>query len=139
MRKSLVLVLCAAIATSGCAAAARTHQPGRAPAPPPTSGFDPAVMADYIRQLPVGSHVRVTLAGGSVIHATLMRRDTDPIVVQRRTRIPEPPIELAVRDIRALEIETGTSNPGRVVAITAAAAAGATLGVLLVLAAIFSD
>lgn len=139
MRKWLVPVLCAVIATSGCAAAARTHRQGGAPAPAPPSGFDPAVMADYIRQLPVGSRVRVTLADGSVIHGTLMRRDTDPVVVQRRTRIPEPPMELAVKDIRALEIETGTSHPGRVVAITAAAAAGATIGVLLVLAAIFSD
>jgi hypothetical protein len=96
-------------------------------------------MADYVRQLPIGARVKVTLGDGSVLHGILMKRDVDPIVVQRRTRIPEPPVEIAIRDIRALELETGGNNVARTVAISAAAAAGATLGFLFILAAIFSD
>ena len=138
MRKLLVLVLCAAMVTTGCAAATRA-QPGRTGNAVPPAGVDPALMADYVRQIPVGSRVRVTRADGSVVHGTLMKRDADPIVVQRRARIPETPIEVPIKDIRALELETGGGNAGRTIAISAAAAAGATLGVLVILAAIFSD
>jgi hypothetical protein len=138
MRNVLVLLLCGAIATSGCAAATRPQatRPGH-PASVPVA--DPALMGDYIRQIPVGSRVRVSRADGSVLHGTLMKGDADPIVIQRRTRIPETTIEIALKDIRALELDTGGGSAGRTVAISAAAAAGATLGVLAILAAIFSD
>jgi hypothetical protein len=96
-------------------------------------------MADYVRQLPIGSRVRIDRATGGTLHAILLKHDSDPIVVQRRARIPEEPIEIPIKDILAMELETATSNTGRNVAIGAAAAAGATLGVLLLLAAIYSD
>jgi hypothetical protein len=100
---------------------------------------DPALMADYLRQLPVGSKVRVNLASGESLHGTLMKRDSDPIVVQRRARIPETPIEIPIKDILAVELENGGSNTARTVAIGAGVAVGATLAVLMLLAAIFSD
>ena len=74
-----------------------------------------------------------------MIRATLMKHDSDPIVVQRRTRMPEPPLEIPVRDIVALELDVANGSLGRNVAIVAATAAGATLGVLMVLAAVFAD
>jgi hypothetical protein len=137
MKRFLALILSVLLAAPGCAAtiARQTRDSGaRNPSAP-----DPALMSDYIRQLPVGSRVRVTLASGKVIRATLMKRDADPIVVQRRTRIPEPPFEISVREILAMELDTPNGSVGRNIAVGAAAAAGVTLGVLVLLAAIFSD
>ena len=138
MKRFLALILSVLLAAPGCAAtiARQTRDPG---ARVNTSAPDPALMSDYIRQLPVGSRVRVTLASGKVIRATLMKRDADPIVVQRRTRIPEPPFEISVREILAMELDTPNGSVGRNIAVGAAAAAGVTLGVLVLLAAIFSD
>jgi hypothetical protein len=134
----LSLVLAGLVALPGCASAVRHQrrdlQPGvKAPM------VDAMLMSDYIRQLPIGSRVRVTLAGGRGIRATLMKHDTDPIVVQRRTRLPEPPIEIPVSDILAMELDTPNGGMGRHIAVGAAAAAGVTLGVLLLIAAVVAD
>lgn len=140
MKRTLALFLSALMMLPACAAR-RAAPVATGPEPPPRVGgrVDPALMAGYIRQLRVGSRVRVDLASDRVIHGILMKNDADPIVVQRRTRIPETPMEIAVRDILAVELEPASTNPGRNIAIGAAAAVGATLGVLLLLAAIFSD
>jgi hypothetical protein len=97
------------------------------------------LMADYIRQLPVGSRVKVTRRDGKSIRATLMKHDTDPIVVQRRTRLPEPPVEIAVGDIVAMELDTPNGSMGRNIAVGAAAATGMTLGILILIAAVVAD
>jgi hypothetical protein len=138
MRTLLVLLLCVGIALPGCATAGAAT--GRSISGTPVSGgVNTAVMADYVRQLKVGSRVRISRADHSVIRAILMKNDGDPIVVQRRTRIPEAPIEIAMQDILAVELDASNGSTGRAVAIGAASAAGATLGILLLLAAIFSD
>ena len=100
---------------------------------------DPALMGSYIRQLPIGSRVRVSLSDGTVIHGTLIKADADPIAVQRRARIPEAPLHIPLQQVRAVELEKGGGGTGRAIAIGAAAGAGAALGVLMVLAAIFAD
>jgi hypothetical protein len=137
MKRVLVAVLCGVLALPGCAMNRVTYA---APSglPRQVSRTDPGLMAEYIRQLPVGSRVRISLSSGSVVRATLMKRDTDLIVVQRRTRIPEPPVEIAVRDIVAMEIDTTNGSAGRTVGMAAASAASAALGVILLLAVIFS-
>jgi hypothetical protein len=68
-----------------------------------------------------------------------MKNDGDPLVVQRRTRIPEAPIEVPMREVLSVELELKNGNPARTAAIGAVAAVSATLGVLLILAAVFSD
>ena len=137
--RPMVLLLCALLALPGCA----TTRAARAGFPPlsaqPAGTGHRQLMSDYIRQIPVGSRVRVSRASGAVIRGTLMKRDGDPIVVQRRTRIPEAPVEIALDDILAFELDTPGNNPARAVAIGAAAAVGATLGILMLLAAVFSD
>ena len=137
MKRTLALVLSVALATAGCTAARAQgpRVPTRAGAPQP----DATVMASYIRELPVGSRVRVSLADGTTIHGTLMRADGDPIVVQKRTRIPEPPLEIPVKDVLALELERKNGNTARAIALGAAAGAAASLGVLMILAAVFAD
>jgi hypothetical protein len=141
MKQIVALLLSALLAAPGCASATRRYSTAPAPGPNQKSmgRVDPALMADYIRQLPVGSRVQITMATGKVLHGTLIKRDADPIVVQLRMRVPEPPVEIAVAEISAVELETSGTPVGRVVAIGVAAGAAATFGVLLLLAAIFSD
>ena len=138
MGRAIALCLCVVLAAPGCGATL-AQQRVASPAQNRRPDSEVALMADYIRQLPIGAKVRVTLDSGRSIRGTLMRHDSDPIVVQRRTRVPEPPIEIGVREILALELDTQNGTSARNVAAGAAAAAGVTLGVLLLLAAIFSD
>jgi hypothetical protein len=137
LSRPLAVLLAVTLAAPACATAraadARFPQAREAAAKP-----DPALMASYVAQLPVGSRVRIDLANGTRIRGTLMKASTDSIIVQKRTRIPEPPIEIPITDLRAVELEQGGST-GRTVAIAVAAGVGATFGVLLLLAAIFSD
>jgi hypothetical protein len=135
----VALLLCGSLVGSGCASANASRGPLPAARAPAHGRVDPALMAEYVRQLPVGSKVRVNLANGETVHGVLMQRERDPIIVQRRSRIPETPIEIPLKDILAMELETGGSNTARTVAIGTATAVGATLGVLMLLAAIFSD
>jgi hypothetical protein len=139
MRRLMALVLCGSLIGSGCASGHAPRSALPAPQKPARRGMDPVLMAEYVRELPVGSKVRIDRASGGTVHAVLMKNDRDPIVVQRRARIPEAPIAIAIDDIVAMELETGHGSAGRTAAIAAAAAAGATLGVLLVLAALLSD
>lgn len=137
MKRTLALILSVAMSGAGCSAA-RAQGP-RVPIETPAQYVsDINLMTSYVRQLPLGSRVRIALADGEVVRGTLMKTDTDPIVVQRRTRIPEPPLQIAIKDVRSLELEKNGNGVGRAVAVGAAAGVGAALGLLLVLAAIFA-
>ena len=140
MRTSLSLLLAVTLAVPGCATTRASRIPTTTSTPmQQQSNADPKVMADYVRQLKVGSRVRLARTNGDEIRGILMKNDGDPLVVQRRTRIPEAPLEVPLREVLAVELETKNGNPARTVAIGAVAAVSATLGVLLILAAIFSD
>jgi hypothetical protein len=140
MRTGLSLLLAVTLAAPGCATSRAARVPTTTTAlPPQHAPVDSKVMADYVRQLKVGSRIRLARTNGDEIHGTLMKNDGDPLVVQRRTRIPEAPIEVPLREVLSVELETKNGNPARTVAIGAVAAVSATLGVLLILAAIFSD
>jgi hypothetical protein len=130
-------MLAAAIAASGCATA--RAQSARVSPQSASSASDPALMAAYVRQLPLGSRVRVSLADGQVIRGTLMKADEDPIVVQRRTRIPETPLRIAIKDVQGLELEGKGTGVGRVVAVGIASGVGAALGFMMIIAALLSD
>jgi hypothetical protein len=138
MNRKLVAILVSvhvAIAGTACA----TATPQMSPVLLANTVNDAALMASYVQQLPLGSRVRVSLSDGTVVRGTLIKAEGDPIAVQRRTRIPEPPLQIPLNTVRAVEIERNGGTTGRAIAIGAAAGAGAALGVLLVLAAIFSD
>lgn len=130
----IALLLSAAIASGGCASSGAYSAASSATRP----AADPGLMAAYVRQLPVGARVRVSLADGRTLHGTLMNTG-DPLVLQKRTRIPEEPVEIPLREVRAVEVESKTGGAGRAIALGAAAGAASALGVLMVLAAIFAD
>ena len=138
MRPLIAVLLVAALASPGCATATRRTTGPAFDAQRSLGKMDRTLMTDYLRRLPVGSRVKVTLDSGKVMHGTLLKADADPIVVQLRTRVPEPPVEIDVDQIAALELETGDAAVGRVVGIAVAAGAAATFGVLLLLAAVFA-
>src|SRR5688572_23641934 len=138
MRKVLSLLLVTTLTLSGCATS-RMSQASAVPAPARSNAADPQVMADYVRQLRVGSRVRLSRSDGEEIGGTLMRNDADPLVIQRRSRIPEPPIEVPLRDVVAVELDLPGNGVGRAIAIGAGAAAAAVLGIFVVFAAIYSD
>jgi len=146
MKRSLVLLLCVLLAAPGCATSTRGRMSYATFAAPSSASLQRAVpvdaglMAEFVRQLPVGSRVRVSLANGAVVRGTLMKRDADPIVVQKRTRIPESPVEIPISTIVAMELDSSNgTNVARSVGIAAGAAAVVVFGVLLTLAAIYSD
>jgi hypothetical protein len=136
LRQMTAVLLCAAMAATGCASAAG---PRIAPAPAPTSGQDRAVLAEYVQRLPAGSKVRVERINGDSMRGTLMKATPDSIIVQKNTRVPEPPIDIPLSDITRVTLESSSSSVGRNIAIGVGSGVAATFGVLLLLIAVWGD
>jgi hypothetical protein len=128
------VLLCAALTTGGCASArgSRTSIDPQAPV------VDRSVMADYAQRIPPGSKIRVERANGESMRGTLLKADAATITLQRNTRIPEPPVDIPIGSIMRLTLDQG-SSAGRTIAIGIVSGVAATFGVLLLLAAIWSD
>ena len=134
LRKMLVVVLCGVLVTTGCASAS-----GARVAQAPQPALDRSMLADYAQRLPAGSRVRVELTNGQSFRGTLMKATADAIVVQKNTRVPEPPVQIRLDELTRLTLDTGGSNVGRTVAIGVGAGVAATFGVLLLLFALVGD
>lgn len=130
----IAVVVAATFLTQGCAATMRNAQAGE---PPRTA--DPAVLADYLQRLPVGTSVRVERVNGRAIRGTLMKATADTVVVQPRTRLPEPPVEIPLAEVLTVTPESGSGGVGKAIAAGVAAGAGAALVTFFVLIALFSD
>lgn len=139
-KQAMALTLCAAL-LSGCATGGRPRlaMTSQAQTSAPRGAADSVVMAEYVQKLQLGTKVRVDRANGKVVKGTLMKATADAIVVQPRTRMPEPPIEIRLADVLAVTPEAGNGNIGKAIGIGAAAGAAAALGVILILIAVFSD
>jgi hypothetical protein len=68
-----------------------------------------------------------------------MKATPDAIVVQKDTRVPEPPVAIPLSDVTRLTLDTGASSLGKHIAIGVGTGVAATFGVLLILAALWSD
>ncbi len=64
--------------------------------------------------------------------------EEDRIVVNPRTRIPEPPRSIPIASLQALELDTGM-GVGKVIGIAAAVAGATVLGIFLILMAVIDD
>jgi hypothetical protein len=134
MKRLAAVLMCVVLATSGCATVAggsRLSVSGAA-------GSDPRLMAAYVEKLPIGAVVRADLADGRSLRGSLMQVTQDAFIIQPRTRLPETPVEVPFSEVSRVSLEPSTSSIGRSIAIGAASGAAAALGVMLVLAAIFS-
>jgi hypothetical protein len=132
LRQTLAVVLCCALITTGCASAAGPRI-AQAPAAPVQ---DNATLADYVQRLATGSKVRVERTDGTSLRGTLMNATPQSILVQKNTRVPERPVEIPLDQLTRVTLDNGSSM-GKTVAIGVASGVGATLGLLLILAAAF--
>ena len=133
-KKTVAVLVCAALTTSGCASASGPRV-AQAPSAPVQ---DNAVLADYVQRIAAGSRVRVERTDGTSLRGTLMKATAEAVFVQKNTRVPEPAVELRLDQVSRVTLDTGSSM-GKTIAIGVAVGAGATFGVLLLLAALISD
>ena len=138
MRKVLAAILCASMVTTGCATAGPRLTAARF-APGQAGVVSTSAMADYVQRLPAGSRVRVERVDGSSFRGTLMKAGPDAIVVQKNTRVPEPPVEVAMAQIARVTIENGGSSTGKAVAIGIASGVGAFFAILAIAFAASGD
>lgn len=133
MRKIVATILTLALLTTGCASAS-------GPRVVATGPQDNHAMADYVQRLPAGSKVRVERTDGQTIRGTLMKATPDAIVVQKNTRVPEPPVEVALGSVARVTLETGGGmSTGKAIGIGIASGVGAFFAILAILAATFND
>lgn len=137
MKRWMASLLCVVVVVPGCA----TSQTPRVQTAPQslTRPTEREVLSEFAAQLPLGSRVKATLDGNRTIRGTLVKRTDKAIVVQPRTRIPEPLVEVPFASLVALEQERPSNGTGRAIAIGVGVGVGAALGMLLLLAAILGD
>jgi hypothetical protein len=138
MRRITALLLIATLVAPGCATtrASRMQTVPRTAAPAASD----VIVADYARQLPVGTGVRVGLEHNKTMRGTLIKVTDQNLVIQPKGRVAQPIVEVPLRDVVSLEREQPSSGGlGRAIAAGAAVGAGAALGVFFILIAIYSD
>jgi hypothetical protein len=111
---------------------------GSAAASPRGQADGRAALAEYVRALPPGSNVRVDRIDGHTVKGTLLKAGDRTLVVQRRTRLPEPPVEMALDEVARVTLEK-RSGLGKAIAIGAAVGVGAAFGVLAIIAGAMID
>lgn len=141
MKRLTALMLCGSM-LSGCATAgarfASFDQSYVAAGAQQTSGS--SVLAEYVQKLPLGMRIRVDRVAGGAVKGTLMKATNQIIVVQRRTRIPEPPVEIPLTQVLAVTPEaSGGGGMAKAIGAGAAAGAGAALAIILILIAAYDD
>lgn len=137
VRRAMVLMMCAVLSSPGCAT---TGVIPSAQTPVRGAVAEASVLSEYVQRLPPGSTVRVERTTGKALQGTLMKATDRSVVIQPRTRIPEPPVEVALTDVRSVTPESPEGrNMGRAIAVGAAAGAGAALAVFLIIVAAYAD
>ena len=106
LRKMVAALVCAALATTGCASAGGQRTPQSTPGAPVQ---DKAVLADYVQRLATGSRVRVERTDGSSFRGTLMKATAQSILVQKNTRVPEAPVEIPLEQLTRVTLDSGSS------------------------------
>jgi hypothetical protein len=133
IRRAVTLMMCTVLVSPGCATTRATRVQTTAPA-------DQSVLAEYVQKLTPGSAVRVERTGGKSVRGTLLKATERSVVVQPRTRLPEPPVEVAIGDVLSVTPESPRgANLAKAIAAGAAAGAGAALGIFLIIIAAYND
>jgi hypothetical protein len=118
--------------TTGCASASGPRVPVAQPAANPAAT---AAIAEYVQRLPPGSHVRLDRADGTLLKGTLLKATADAVIVQKHTRVPEPPIEVPMAQVARVTLDDTGSSVGRSIGIGIAAGLGVFFGILAIIAA----
>ena len=103
MKRFIALLLCVLLVAPGCA----TSQGPRAQTAPQALAHpdDRAVLEDFARQIPIGSRIRATTVSNRTIRGTLLKLTDQALVLQPRARVAEPPVEVRLNTLLALEQE----------------------------------
>jgi hypothetical protein len=126
MRKVIATILTTALLASGCTSAGRRI--------PVTTA--PNQMGEYVQKIKTGSTVHVERTDGTEFRATLLNATADAIVVQARTRIPEPPVEIPLSALARVTVETRNGmSPAKAIGIGIASAVGAFFAIIAIIAA----
>lgn len=131
--RKLTVVVSIAVLTAQCAAAAGGRM---ATASPAETG---RAMLAAAEKVPAGSRVRVELNDGNRFKAVMLAVEGEQIILQKRTRLPEPPLRLDPSQISYMELEGPRDGWSKMVAIGAAIGTGVTLAFLAILAASLGD
>jgi hypothetical protein len=94
---------------------------------------------EYTSKLPIGSTVHVRTTDGKRITGVLAIVNDTGITVQSKTRVPEPPRHVPFDQLEQVELKTGGSSLGKAVGIGVGVGVGSFLGMLAILAALWSD
>jgi hypothetical protein len=138
LRQAIAVVMCAAMATSGCAATGAMRVTSAPSVAQGSAGR--AVLVEYLQKLPPGTAVRIDRAKGRSLRGTLMKATDQSLFIQPRTRIPEVVVEIPVDNVVGVTpVPQGGNNLGRAIGAGAAAGAGVTLAIFLILIAAFDD
>lgn len=142
MKRGLSLLLAVLLAAPGCGARLASQRAHGVPRPQTagagsSGGAAQAITREYAEKLQVGAKVAVAVKGGESFSATYMGVEGDAVRVQKRTRIPEPPIAIPLADLTLLALDQGNggNSVARAVLIGAATGAGFFLSLLLIAAA----
>lgn len=137
-KQAMAVMMCAAMAASGCATAGGPRIASVPSAPQEHAGR--AVLVEYVQKLPTGMAVRIDRASRRSVRGTLMKATGQSLFVQPKSRIPEAIVEIPLDDVLRVtpEVQSG-SNLGKAIGVGAAAGAGAALGIFLILIAALSD
>jgi hypothetical protein len=143
LKQMLAVVLCGALAGTGCASAsgsriAQAPQAPQAPQALQAPQADNSALADYVQRLAAGSKVRVERTDGTSFRGTLMKATPQAILVQKNTRVPETPVEVPLSQVSRVTINTG-SSVGKTIAIGVGTGVASFFGILAILAAVWSD
>jgi len=134
-RQALAILVCTALITTGCATGG---SPRVNAVPAGGQGQDRSVLVEYVQNLTPGAAVRVERLSGRAVRGTLIKATETAVIIQQRTRVPEPAIEIPMADILAVTPDTGNGfSLAKAIGAGAAAGAGAALAVFLVLVAIY--
>ena len=133
MKRVMALVLCVALATAGCATTGTT---GAVVAPSGVAVANQSVLAEYVQRIPLGSPVRVQFANGKELRGTLMKATEQNVVVQPKTRVPEPALEIPLGEVMGVAVESKKGGSvAKSIAIGAGVGVGAAVGFMLILIA----
>ncbi len=137
-RGLMVGLLCSALAAQGCATSA-AFASGQV-RPTRDVAADRAILAEYVQKLPPGASVRVERTAGPALRGTLLKATEQSLIVQPRTRVPEPAVEVPMSEVLSVEpYSPAGPNVAKAIGIGAAAGAGAALAVFFIIATLYAD
>lgn len=145
MPRILFVAFVATLSSAGCAphrVMPNTFAAASAPAgetPQQSRPVDRELLRKYVSQLPLGAMVRVETTDGKSFKGVLMALESDVVVVQPRTRLPEPARRIPFDVIVSLAPESRDLGVGQALGIGVGAGAASFIALFLIVWAALGD